>query len=105
MIKESKYLRYSFHSTNPINEIINGVIMQLKKQIRLKIAIKYFDKINDDDKFYLYPQHFKPEASTSVLSRSFCDDIATITNIAFNLPFGTKLYVKEHFVNFIKIND
>lgn len=100
LVKESKTAKYSFQSPNPLKEIFVGLKFQLKKQYRLKVANKYFDKINKNEKFYLYPQHFKPEASTSVLSKHFCDDIAIITNIAFNLPFGTKLYVKEHFVNF-----
>jgi capsule polysaccharide export protein KpsC/LpsZ len=52
------------------------------------------------DDFVLFPIHFKPEASTSVYARHYCDDIAVIRNIAFNLPFKMKLYVKEHFVNY-----
>ena len=67
--------------------------MQIQKQIRLRFAKNFFDRPNSKDEFFLYPQHFKPEASTSVMARAYCDDIAVITNIAFNLPFGNKLYV------------
>ena len=53
-------------------------------------------------KIYLFPLQLKPESSTSVLARYYCDDLSVIKNIAFNIPFGCKLYVKEHFVNYGK---
>ena len=40
--------------------------------------------------------HFQPETSTSVWATYFCDQLNTIKNIAFALPFPYKLYVKEH---------
>lgn len=99
-IFESKYLRFSYQSGNPIFDILNGFLKQLRKVAVVKYSKKYFDDVKQGDRYFLYPQHFKPEASTSVLSRHYCSDIAVIENIAFNLPFGSFLYVKEHFVNF-----
>jgi hypothetical protein len=102
--KENSYIKYSYQIGNPANELFRSFIKQIKKQYRIRVADKYFDRFEANDRFYLYPQHFKPEASTSVLARHYCDDIAVIRNIAFNLPFGTFLYVKEHFVNFGRLS-
>lgn len=99
-IKENKLLRYSYQTRNPVKEYIKAFTVQLKKVYKTRTSIKFFDTPDYNTKYFLYPQHFKPEASTSVLARHYCSDVGVIENIAFNLPFGTELYVKEHFVNF-----
>jgi hypothetical protein len=63
------------------------------KGIYLKKDFNYFD---NNDEFFIYPLHFNPEASTLVLATYFSDQLNTIKNIAFSLPFPYKLYVKEH---------
>jgi CDP-glycerol glycerophosphotransferase (TagB/SpsB family) len=40
--------------------------------------------------------HFHPESSTSVLSGNNLDEYDVIRSIAFNLPEGTTLFVKDH---------
>lgn len=100
VVKEYSLIKFSYQSGNPINEYFKAFWIQLKKIYTTRASLKYFDKTDFNKKYFLYPQHFKPEASTSVLAREYCSDIALIENIAFNLPFGTELYVKEHFVNF-----
>ncbi len=45
---------------------------------------------------FLFPLHYRPEASTSVLAPFYENDLETIKNIAFSLPHGAYLYVKEH---------
>ncbi len=104
LFKEYKSIKYSYMIGNPFLKLLKNFKLQLKKQVRIRYAHKYFDKNLKVEKYYIYPQHFKPESSTSVLARHYCDDVALIRNIAFNLPFGTKLYVKEHFVNFGKLS-
>ncbi|WP_069473714.1 capsular polysaccharide export protein, LipB/KpsS family [Candidatus Marithrix sp. Canyon 246] len=49
-----------------------------------------------EDINFLFPLHYRPEASTSVLAPFYEDDLETIKNIAFSLPHGAYLYVKEH---------
>jgi hypothetical protein len=98
--KQRSNIKYSYQIKNPIKRPFLSFVRQLSKPLKVKIIRKYFDKINEQDNYVLYPLHFKPEASTSVCARHYCDDIAVIKNIAFNLPFMTKLYVKEHFVNY-----
>jgi hypothetical protein len=56
----------------------------------------FFEDAQQQDRFYLYPLHFHPEASTSVNSRCYVDEYPVIKNLAFSLPPGTWLYVKDH---------
>jgi hypothetical protein len=100
LIKERRYLKYAYQSQNPIKGIFKGLYRQIRKMYTVKMSKKYFDSPIVGESYFLYPQHFKPESSTSVLARHCCSDISVIENIAFNLPFGSFLYVKEHFVNF-----
>lgn len=55
-----------------------------------------FWPMNKNDEFFLFPLHIQPESSTSVLATYYYDQINTIKNTAFCLPFPYKLYVKEH---------
>ncbi len=99
-IKNFNNLKFSYQSTNPLGELLFLFSVQLRKKWRIFFISKLFDSVNNEDKYYLYPQHFKPEASTSILAQNYCSDISVIENIAFNLPFGSYLYVKEHYVNY-----
>jgi len=49
-----------------------------------------------EGRFLLYPLHFHPEASTSVLAPDFVNEMHVIEAIAFRLPTGLRLVVKEH---------
>ena len=60
------------------------------------MLVKIYDRVNENESFFLYPLHYHPESSTSVHARHYINELNTITNIAFNLPFGKLLYVKDH---------
>jgi len=49
-----------------------------------------------NNNYYVYPIHYQPEASTSIGAHDFVDQYNMILNIAFNLPKGFRLLVKEH---------
>lgn len=100
VLNERAFVYYTYQTGNPLYHNLKSFGLQLKKQVRIRTSKKYFDKPNYSEKYYLYPQHFKPEASTSVCASMYCSDISNIENIAFSLPEGCKLYVKEHFVNY-----
>lgn len=102
-ICEFKFLKFTYQTGNPFGDILNGFFKQLRKMYIVRNSKSYFEKPYFEEKYFLYPQHFKPEASTSVLARHYCSDISVIENIAFNLPFGSYLYIKEHFVNFGRV--
>lgn len=100
LIKERKNdLPYAYQLGNPIISSLNTFWIQLKRRIKIPIIHKsYYQSIDNtlSDLFFLYPLHFHPESATSILARHLNDELNTITNIAFNLPFGYKLYVKDH---------
>ena len=93
-----------YQSTHPINTLIYSYKNNLKKFWNEKQSSKYLidEKYIDDliqlDKgnFYVYPTHYHPESSTSVLAPSYTNEFNNILNIHNNLPIGTYLYVKDH---------
>lgn len=49
-----------------------------------------------DERFVLYPLHTSPEAALLGNAPELADQFGLIKNISMNLPYGVKLYVKEH---------
>lgn len=49
-----------------------------------------------DEPFVIYPLHIQPEASLLGTYPEMADQFGLIKNISMNLPYGVKLYVKEH---------
>lgn len=87
----------TIQSPHPLVDIFFRACRVFARKIKLNIINKYFyDDVVDSDKYYLYPLHYHPESSTSVLSPNYVDELNQIKNIAFNLPLGRMLYVKEH---------
>ena len=68
----------------------------MNRQRKIKKLKKCYDKIEDGERYFLFPMHFQPEASTGVNAPYYCDQAAVIKSIAFSLPLGVKLYVKDH---------
>ncbi|WP_411564463.1 hypothetical protein [Pseudomonas shirazensis] len=93
---------YDYQFGNPLRAIIKGFQVNLKRKISAVRSVKYFeadDKVehaSESEAFYVYPMHFHPESSTSVLSPLYTNEFNNIVNISNNLPFGVKLYVKDH---------
>jgi hypothetical protein len=64
-----------------------------------RIAIKTFVTAIEqprDEEFVLFPLHVSPEATLLGSAPEIADQFGLIKNISMNLPFGVKLYVKEH---------
>lgn len=95
-LKRKHYKPFDYNSEFLIHYNFHYPWEALKRRIRTLFQKNIFDSPNNKDKFFLYPLHLQPEASTSVLATYYCDQINTIKNIAFSLPFPYKLYVKEH---------
>lgn len=68
----------------------------LKWRTRAFLQKNIYDSWNNNEIFFFFPLHLQPEASTSVFATYFCDQLNSIKNIAFTLPFPYKLFVKEH---------
>lgn len=68
----------------------------MKRRWRLGAVTRLFQKEVHAPAYFLYPLHYHPEASTSVLAPDFVDELSVIRAIAFRLPVSVKLVVKEH---------
>jgi capsule polysaccharide modification protein KpsS len=68
----------------------------LRRRIRFNSVREFYKVEPRPGRFLLYPLHFHPEASTSVLAPDFVDEMHVIKSIAFRLPSDIRLVVKEH---------
>lgn len=66
------------------------------RKLRLGAVRRLLETQVPDEDFLLYPLHFHPEASTSILAGDYVDELSVIRAVAFRLPTHVKLYVKEH---------
>ena len=66
------------------------------RRIRQKFFRNRYTQPVSGERFLLFPMHLVPESSVSGQATYFSDLITTIRYIAFSLPMGTMLYVKEH---------
>ncbi len=68
----------------------------VKRRLRFRSVARLFQRDVQAPAYFLYPLHFHPEASTSVLAPDFINELSVIQAIAFRLPVNVKLAVKEH---------
>lgn len=93
---------YDYANGSPIRAIIKSIRIGLRRKHNAQIASRFYlsqkllDKSVDTDMFFVYPIHYHPESSTSVLAPSYTNEFNNILNISNNLPFGYYLYVKDH---------
>ena len=88
--------KHSFQIGNPVKHYFNLFKRNLTRNIKCKFLKNYYDEKVEGERYLLYPLHFHPESSTSILSGAYLNEFEVIKNIAFNLPEGIKLYVKDH---------
>ena len=91
-----RFKKFDYKSEILFKYLIQSPGRDIIRKARIFSQKSMFQSLNGDDSFYLYPLHFQPEFTSSVLATYYADQLATINNIAFALPFPHKLYVKEH---------
>ena len=95
---------YNYQSGHPIEQLTAMYKLNWSKMINEIQSNKHYmsmdevDTLIQDSKevFYVYPTHYHPEASTSVLAPDYTNEFNNIINIHNNLPVGSYLYVKDH---------
>ncbi|SMF10684.1 capsular polysaccharide export protein, LipB/KpsS family [Pseudogulbenkiania subflava] len=87
---------HAFQIGNPLRTYLNLFWRSVKRKFKLKLIRNRYEQAVEGESFLLYPMHFHPESSTSILAGTYLDEYEVIRNIAFNLPQGMKLYVKDH---------
>ncbi|MBC3374679.1 hypothetical protein HU762_12080 [Pseudomonas sp. SWRI92] len=88
--------KHSFQIGNPLKHSFQMFKRNFYRKLKVGFVARYYLKPVPLDRFFLYPLHFHPEASTSILAGAYLNEYEVIRNIAFNLPQGTVLYVKDH---------
>lgn len=86
----------AFQIGNPLWTHLGLFARNLRRRLRVGRVARMYDRPQAGESFLLYPLHFHPEASTSILAGAYLDEYEVIRNIAFNLPEGVRLYVKDH---------
>ncbi|MGK5050958.1 capsular polysaccharide export protein, LipB/KpsS family [Janthinobacterium sp. RB2P8] len=86
----------AYQHGNPVKLSIAYFKRSLSRRLKLGRAMKEYAVTTKEEPYLLYPLHFHPESSTSVLAADYLDEMNTIKAIAFRLPVGVMLYVKEH---------
>jgi hypothetical protein len=102
-LKERTDLLHIRIRATPISSFLNATKRNIGRVIKSRYIKRLYtpeSRLDPKSKFFLYPLHYQPEASTLVGSPFYHDQLEVIRNICFSLPPGTKLYVKEHISNF-----
>lgn len=86
----------AFQIGNPLRTHTNLFLRNVRRRLRARAVRKIYQRPVKGEDFLLYPLHFHPESSTSVLAGTYLNEYEVIRNIAFNLPQGMRLYVKDH---------
>ena len=66
------------------------------RSVRRKFTKLYYEKPVEGEKFVYYPLHRAADAAILVRAPQYANQFAFIQNLSNHLPFGYKLYVKEH---------
>lgn len=84
-----------FQVGNPLLKSFYMNFREVKRWFCVKRIKKLFSEDLTSQPFYLYPLHYHPESSTSILAK-FYDEYNLIRNLSFSLPHGKFLVVKDH---------
>ncbi len=86
----------AFQIGNPLYTHLSLFRRNMARRLRSSRVRKLYQDPVAGERYLLYPLHFHPESSTSILAGAWLDEFEVIRNIAFNLPEGVRLYVKDH---------
>jgi hypothetical protein len=95
---------YNYQSGQPVEQLMAMYKLNWRKMFNENQSNKHYMSVDEVDSllkdnkedFYVYPTHYHPEASTSVLAPNYTNEFNNIINIHNNLPVGSYLYVKDH---------
>jgi hypothetical protein len=85
----------SFEPPSPRNWICRR-LSAVVARFAIRNLVKSYDRPQPGEEYVLYPLHVSPEAMLLGSSPELADQFGLIKNISMNLPFGVRLYVKEH---------
>ncbi len=91
-----KFKDVDFESESRLRVALKAPWELALRQLRIALQKHLYQRAKPKDDFYVFPLHLQPESSTLVQAMQYSDQASAIRNIAFALPFPSKLYVKEH---------
>jgi hypothetical protein len=85
------------HSYEPpsIKNLVCRIVSTRVSRFAIRTMVRGLDRALDEE-FLLFPLHVMPEATLLGSAPEIADQFNLIKNISMNLPFGVRLYVKEH---------
>lgn len=86
----------AYQSAFPLKVAFKSLVRNFKRKSKLRLLEKTYDQIKSSEKYIVYPMHFQPESSTSVNAMFYDNQYEVIKNVAFSMPVGIQLYVKDH---------
>ena len=96
--------KYIYHTLRPFQK--SDYMRYYHPKLDLKEASFYFKFLSQknyylapdfSEKYYYFPLHYQPEASTLVAAPNYEKQQYAMDLLAKKIPIGTKLYIKEHF--------
>lgn len=87
---------FDYETRVVLNQMILAPFLSQQRKFKIFIQKSFFEEFKATGRFFLFPLQFQFEASTAVYAAYYSDQLNSIKNIAFSLPFPYKLYVKEH---------
>jgi hypothetical protein len=99
-----KYIRGCFHDKYALHYSTPPLRMLIQRFNRMYSALIWsrlpkLSSFNASEKYFVFPLQFTPEAATLVQGHRLNDMFILIQLVSKSLPFGVKLYVKEHKVS------
>jgi capsule polysaccharide modification protein KpsS len=89
-------IKFAYQSSSPTYVSYRLFCRSFYRKLKSFFLPSLYDKVDEKEQYFLYPLHFHPESSTSIAAMPYVDEYNTIRNISFNLPVGTKIFVKDH---------
>ena len=94
---------YSYFGRTKIRVLLNETSNRLKIKNRKSFIDKNSNyRINSNEQYVLLPLHQEPERSLLIAAPFFTNQLETIRHVAKSLPPGYRLYVKEHYSQFLR---
>jgi len=89
-------LAYSYKEPHPYVYAYYQVRRNILRRLRLPALARLVERPVPGERYFVYPLHFHPEASTSVQAPYYAEEDAVVRALSLTLPDGYRLYVKEH---------
>ena len=95
-LQRSDFKDFDYESESIMRRSLSAPFRVVVRNVKILLQKNIFDKTNPKDSYFFFPLQYEPEASTLVLATYYSNQLATVKNTAIALPFGYKLYLKEH---------